>query len=335
MADEKQKLTIIFNAARLDATIIAHMMDVLQLQSVTDYVNYVEHAKYESELQVFILDTLPKIDGQPHPLTSSRIQLTRLRTAWEQAFSAHEKKKKRRLEGTVEDQEESLDEMTRSDLLNAFIALHSLSPSMHLMPSDSLLGRVYREFERGTMTMMPVKKAISLYLASLPCEQQLIEVGQGVQLNIGKADLPPIRKIARYYFGLRILANAKAITGCHRVESKLEANKHIVFAAFQPNLDYADYWLRKASAFNMAESVVLDWAKARDEETRAKEVELVRGGWPQGEAILKALQVTEISWTVGPTGNNSEPPPEKILAVLPLPRRNPARLREQLRQGSY
>jgi hypothetical protein len=314
MAAELQKLKLVLGAASIDPIVIDHMENTLMIASVTDFVNYVEHSKYETELGPFVLETLPPVGDNPHALAKSRIQLTRLRTAWEAAFIQHEKKKKRRLEGAVEDTEEPLDEMTRSDLLNAFITLHAITPTMHLMPADSLLGRVYREYERGNMTVLPIKKAMSLYLASLPREQQLLEIGNGVQLQVGKVEAPPIKRLARYYFGLRILGNAKSIAGCHKVESKIEGGKQVVFSPMGVNLDYADHWLRKTSSFSLPESVILDWALTRDEETRAKEVELVRGGWPQGEALTKALQMTEIAWTVGPSGKpvtQADPPPEQ------------------------
>ena len=80
-------------------------------------------------------------------------------------------KKKRKLEGAFEDLEDPIDESTRTDLLAAFSTLRSLSLSMFSMPGDTLLGRVYRKFKRGTMRILPIKKAISLYLTSLPREQ--------------------------------------------------------------------------------------------------------------------------------------------------------------------
>ena len=45
---------------------------------------------------------------------------------------------------------------------------------------------------------------------------------------------------------------------------------------------------------------MLEWAQQKDEDTRSKEVELVRGGWPQGEALERALALTEVAWTIGP-----------------------------------
>ena len=123
MADGVQRVRTILNAARVDEVVIVHMIDALQISNVTDFVNYVEHSKYEVELGSFILETLPQDGEQPHALAESRIQLTRLRRAWEA-----EKRKKRKLEGAVDDNDEPLGEMSRRDLLNQFIAPHSLTP---------------------------------------------------------------------------------------------------------------------------------------------------------------------------------------------------------------
>ena len=155
------------------------------------------------------------------------------------------------------DADEPIDEGARSDLFTMFTGCYSLTSSMFLMPPDSLRGRVFREFAGGAMTLLPVKEVICLYWASLP-QEQLSEGGQV---------LPPVKHVARYDFGLRILGNAKAITGCHKVDSKLEPRKETIFAPLQASLDYADFWFRKVSAFDVSEQGVLAWATQKDEET--------------------------------------------------------------------
>ena len=82
---------------------------------------------------------------------------------------------------------------------------------------------------------------------------------------------------------------AKAIAGCHKIESKSDPGLSVVSAALPINLDYADSWLCKAAAFDMPEGIVLAWASLKDEETRAKEVELVR------KVLLEAMQLSEVS----------------------------------------
>ena len=44
----------------------------------------------------------------------------------------------------------------------------------------------------------------------------------------------------------------------------------------------------------------LPWITQKEELTRTKMVEHMRAGWPQGEALLKAVAETEIAWTVPP-----------------------------------
>jgi hypothetical protein len=125
-------------------------------------------------------------------------------------------------------------------------------------------------------------------------------LGSDVKIQVGNHDPPPLRRLSRYYFGLRILANAKALAGSHMVESHVDKATRVVFAPLDVNLDYSDFWLRKTSQFDLGEAQVLQWALQKDEETRSKEVELVRSGWPQGEALARALALSEVSWTIGP-----------------------------------
>jgi len=145
--------------------------------------------------------------------------------------------------------------------MTAFHAKHGISPTMFLMPSDHLLGRTHHEFANNNMSVMPIKKAISLYLASQPKEPQQITLGGGVSVKIGNSEAPPVRKVVHYYFGLRVLANAKAIAGTHQVASKISPGTRVAFAPLGVNVDYADHWLRRASQWDLSESVVLEWAQ--------------------------------------------------------------------------
>ena len=54
----------------------------------------------------------------------------------------------------------------------------------------------------------------------------------------------------------------------------------------------------------------MSWMTQKDELTRTKIVEHMRAGWPQGEALQKAMAETEIAWTVPPAAavqSSSEP----------------------------
>ena len=135
---------------------------------MSDFVDYITHNLYQTELQTEFLDVLPKVGDQEHPLKKSRLNLARLRTAWQEAAAHIEQRKRRRVDGAQDDLDEPIDNGIRTNLLTAFHAKHQVSPTMFLMPSDHLLGRMHREFEYNNMSVLPVKKAISLYLASQP-----------------------------------------------------------------------------------------------------------------------------------------------------------------------
>jgi hypothetical protein len=317
MADnsEVQKLAALLEKAKVDRAIIEFMIGTaptgLEISSMSDFVDYVTHNLYQTELQTEVLDCLPREGEADHPLRNSRINLARLRTAWQEAAAHMEKRKKRRVDGAQDDLDEPIEDGIRTDLLTAFHARHQVSPTMFLMPSDHLLGRIHREFENNNMSVLPIKKAISLYLASQPKEPHQIALGGGVSVKVGNAEPPPVRKITRYYFGLRVLANAKAIAGTHLVPSKMEPGTKVVFAPLGVNQDYADHWLRRAAQWDLGESVVLEWAQQRDEDTRSKEIEMVRGGWSQGEALERALALTEVAWTIGPANKPAVPTDEQ------------------------
>ena len=120
-----------------------------------------------------------------------------------------------------------------------------------------------------------------------------------MSVRVGNAEPPPARLITSYYFGLRPLASAKAITGTHFAPSRMEAGAKVVFAPLGMKQDYADYWIAEPHSGILAR-VSCSSGSNKDEGTRSREVELVRGGWSQGRALKRALALTEVTWTIGP-----------------------------------
>ena len=61
MADELLRLKQILLAAWIDQALIKFMTEDLCMTSVTDFVDFVDHAKYHTELGECILEALPKL----------------------------------------------------------------------------------------------------------------------------------------------------------------------------------------------------------------------------------------------------------------------------------
>jgi hypothetical protein len=130
-------------------------------------------------------------------------------------------------------------------------------------------------------------------------------LGHNIRLLIGE-DPDPIMSVYSYYLGLRVLANAYALTGQHVVNSKLLDGKSVRFSPWATNVQYAEYCLRKVMTTSMQPHQQLDWLQLKDEATRTKMVEHIRFGYPQGEALTKALQEMEVAWTIGPVRSGPE-----------------------------
>ena len=121
-----------------------------------------------------------------------------------------------------------------------------------------------------------------------------------------------MRSVLEYYKALRILAHGYAIVGQHKAPSKEEPGKDVVFSPLSDNMRYPDTILRIATALSdMAPSSLLDFVRSRDEATRARMIELIRQGWPQGEVRNKSWREHELRWSLPPQVKRSleESPP--------------------------
>ena len=113
----------------------------------------------------------------------------------------------------------------------------------------------------------------------------------------GKEQTEVISNVASYYFALRVLANASAKAGNYEFDSKVEKGTKVIFAPLDTNLDYADHAFRMALKQNLSAWETLKWIEERDLHTRGLMVNFMRGGYPQGEAILKATKETGLKWS--------------------------------------
>ena len=195
--------------------------------------------------------------------------------------------------------DEALDENVQSELWAAWEQYYHFPLDMCNKPCDALLGRLYREAQRGQATVIPIRKVQSLAVAALPASFQRRDLGSGIHLLLGE-EPDPIMSIYGYYIGLRLLGNAYAITGQHEVPSKVQPG-NVKYSPWHVNCLYAEFCLRKVMTTPMKADLQLDWLKEKDEITRTKMVEYMRAGWAQGESLTKALAELEISWTVAPT----------------------------------
>ncbi|CAE8612721.1 unnamed protein product [Polarella glacialis] len=268
--------------AAVEDEICAYMSDVLKMTSIEDFVRFVSEAAYETELLTHIL-------GKVASFKSDLLQLSRLRTAW--------RTEQRRIAGQgAEDMDEPLDASMQDSLLKQWVATYSQNLAAWLHPADSLLGRIYREFQTvNTPTVISIKEVKSLLIASRPSSEREVNLGGNVKphLSDGAADGLSIASCVDYYWGLRILGYAHSIVGQYKTSSTQTPGAQVVYAPLSVNMDYADLCLKR--------SQVWQGGQRRGDE---RETSRAHGmGWPQGEALQKALTEMELQWTVGPVAS--------------------------------
>ena len=290
--------------AKLPDTFVSHCLDKLKMESLDDFVNIVTIKDYETEIKTVLVDQCNETKDNP-------LHLSRARAAWRAARTSILRAEHRKQQGeTVEEIECALEHSTQETLLQTFQHTYQIEIDVHYMPADTLLGRLYRECQRLTPTVIAVSKIKSLFAASKPKNDKTIQLGEQVRLKLDQEEHIPIRSVMEYYRSLRILAYGYAIVGQHKMPSKEDPGKDVTFAPLSDNLRYPDTILRICctALSDMAPSSLLDFVRARDECTRARMIELVRQGYPQGEALNKSWREQELRWTLPPQPKRSLEP---------------------------
>ena len=113
-----------------------------------------------------------------------------------------------------------------------------------------------------------------------------------VKLQLDEDEQMPVKSILEYYRCLRILGHAYAIVGQHKVPSK-EKPASRWFSRLYPQAS-PDTVLRVASSSTLGPAELLAFVRQRDESPRARPVELIRQGYPQGEVLGKAWAEFEL-----------------------------------------
>ena len=128
-------------------------MKELHIESLSDFINFVKKATYESELETLnALCATTKDDS---------VQVARLRAAWVAGSEALQSFAK--TSATEGDMDAPLGDPTLRELQSNWQKIYHLTLPICLDPIDALVSRLYREFRRVCPTVIPVEKARAIY----------------------------------------------------------------------------------------------------------------------------------------------------------------------------
>ena len=124
-----------------------------------------------------------------------------------------------------------------------------------------------------------------------------------ISITVEEAPDEVVRDVFACYCSLRVLANAAAKAGNFEVESKIAKGTRVYFAPLDVHLNYADHASRATLRRQGGQWEMLLWLREKDVFTRGLMINVMRSGYPQGEALTFALAKAEITWASGRTGD--------------------------------
>ena len=299
-----------------DAVIRAHKWETLE-----DFIFSVD----EKDVTAAIHSLLA-----PTPFKDNRLTQARLRAAY--SAGAEAIKQAAQAAKSSEGVDDPLPESTMEQLNRDFRSKYALIVEATLEPSDALRARVYREFRKRTMSVVPASRIKSVLHQATPRQQDAVKLGEGIQLEFHTEEARSIRTVVDYYWSLRTLAYAWAWAGLH--QQRGHDGKETVFISLTAALNYADHALSSAMEFGQGSRL---WLERNDLLTRTKMASYIRQGYNGWEALQEALRETHLEWRASaiqavpnePAGAPKRAAPGASEAVPPAPKRR------QIKQDSY
>ena len=271
-----------FAAANVSSSWATDFTGRHKIDTLEDFCYLVRSTDWEKSLEDLVL-ACPS-------LKDNRIAVARFKAAYETGMQAI-KQASQVAKPSPETMDEPLPESTNTQLTKDFKAKYGIELDPHLDPCDALRARVYREFRKGSITVLDVKKVRNIMASSVPKSQESVSLPGGIKLEFDR-DLPmDISSSIQYYFGLRTLMYAWSWAGSY-VAKDIDG-KDKTMAPLTITQGYADDSLRCCVEYGQSSLI---WYQRNDALTRGKVASLVRRGHTIGSAIPEALRQTHLEW---------------------------------------
>ena len=317
MADPTAVLRSFLLSHKLDESVVnfitASCSRGLGCESISDFAGY-----WTDNTADFYGDILAHIDAFKDKNNPSKIQLSRLRIAWQQAAGATGKAQP----PSISDPEAPLSPEEAKAQETAWQSAGGFRFHPDEDPAANLKSRVCREFARRCRTVDDLSRMRSSSNTPAITPETRKQLGDiSIIVAGGSAQLPalPLSSLMEVTRAHQIMANLWSVTGTAKVTSKLEPTKQITEAPYDVDLRCHTFFKSKMTEHpaymtnNAAE--VIRWALDRDQRTRSQAAIFYNlEGYSWGEALCKAQEILGVVWTVT----------EDAKVVLPCPPSHPS-----------
>ena len=299
------QLSCLLHRAKVDETIILHLVAKVGLESISDFANFWSVEEAEAKIPAMVDDA--GMMGQP-------VQVARLRSAWQLARAelskAMESLSTAQSPSSSADLDDPLDEAAEKQRAETFSkAYDGLTFESDSMPLARLIGRLYRELTspKRSLTTIPLKRMRTEGdIAGMTVKRHVtVQLGEGLQVRKeqGDSDLQKVPDLNLHQGNLlqlikavRVLCNAWALCGAHFVDHPTEKQPDGVTPKKVRNIHlsqaqrYHDFVFQKAMEFGPHKRGVVDWLEDRDRKTRNEARTLYANGLPWGECLIECIQ---------------------------------------------
>jgi hypothetical protein len=230
-------------------------------------------------------------------MTTARVQKAILTELWRECDSQETMRLSRRAAGIQQDHvEDPLDGHVLEGLQTRFTAKYGWFPGLANMICDPLLGRIRRETDRRSHTLIPLERVRIGGEVSRTNKNKEVPMGDmTVTFNTSGIAKGP-RTIQNTYCYLRLLE--VLLVAYVFVGNFIHAGSTSLFATMQTAMDYLEYVRSRACPLN-APARDLSRVRKADEDTRLLWADRMRGGMSFDEAVKDCMgqQAAHWMWT--------------------------------------
>ena len=245
------------------------------LETLEDFVYLVEAQDWEKSVGELVKAV--------SSLATNRIAIARFKASYEAGSQAIKNAALASSKSGPDNMDEPLPEATFNQVQRDFQARYNVTFDPALDPADALRARVYREFRKGLVSVIPIRSVKSILSSSVPKTQETVQLATGLRVEFEKESFADVSSAVQYYFGLRTLMNAWAWAGCYTTKDHDGATKMMMTLSCATN--YADEALRSCMEFAGGS---VSWLAKNDTLTRGKLASLVRRGYCVQSALETA-----------------------------------------------
>ena len=266
---------------------IVEFLETEQVHSSSRFANYLDSRE---EVMTVILDSVNTLQANQR-----RAQKTILTELWRECEHAEQLRLSRKATGSAPDDAETpLDTQITESMLAKFEQRYGYKPPLNEQLCDPLLGRIKREIDRKSHTLIPVDRVRTARESARVTRGSSVQLPGDLELKLPGGSVRSNREVKTVFQYLWLL-EVLLIAGFVMVGNFVDASSKTLWASLQVARDYLSFVRSKAAPFS-GSVAPLDRVRSADEDLRCLWAEHMRRGMTFDQAVTASIPKQEALW---------------------------------------